>query len=909
MEKTNKEGWIVSGLLVIALAIGLLTFLGVKAPVQTAYASPISANNVYYYDDIEHEEKTFAEELPAGYTFSDGVLTVGSTSTHDYQIWTDGDGDLTIVFERDYGGDANYNSSNYNDIFIDVTANSGILTLTSTSNVNVTLAGLGSSSKLYVLGKVNLNIIGPDYAGSMTGRYGSCLVYCGGNMYVEGNASFTAKDPNLHERTKTNSEYAIVKLGCLVLNTTGCFKAGLYETSTTTDVAYALNIIDGGYISYSKCDNGFVLYANSSSKFIDAYDYYVGDEYLTIEENDEGKRELTIRECIISFNANGGSGEMENELKTKGNYTLPSCTFTPPSGKQFLCWAKNSTTGTQYNSGTQYNVNDDVTFYAIWEENAHEHSMQAYVENPATCTATGNSAYWYCTGCEKYFSDAEGNTEITLEATVISATGHTPSDWQITVPATCTAAGSKHKFCTVCEAELEVEEIPVIDHTPGEWEIVIPATCTEPGTEHKICIVCGIELDAEAIDTTDHTPGEWIITTPATCTEPGSKHKICTVCEAELEVEAIAASGHNYEESITVPTCLDQGYTTHTCSRCADSYVDTYVNALGHIEVTDAAVSPTCTATGLTEGKHCSRCETILVKQAVVNALGHIEVTDAAVSPTCTATGLTEGKHCSRCETILVKQAVVNALGHNFGDWAVTKEAQPGVKGEGTRTCARCGATEKREIAALPYVPTTTDDGEKVYNETVTEEAKDVTELFKQAKAEEGTVEIKATTENNKEIAIVFDNNAVKAIGDANVTISAKVSTENLTVENAELVFEVTVAGATFENGKATVAIPFEKEVPAGKVGKVYYIDDQGNKTDMNATFENGKVIFTTNHFSTYAVMFEDASVITPEKAGLSGGAIAGIVIGCFFGLLLIACVVLFLLHKKGIVNIPFLKK
>ena len=270
---------------------------------------------------------------------------------------------------------------------------------------------------------------------------------------------------------------------------------------------------------------------------------------------------------------------------------------------------------------------------------------------------------------------------------------------------------------------------------------------------------------------------------------------------------------------------------------------------------------------------------------------------------------MTEGKHCSRCETILVKQAVVNALGHNFGDWAVTKEAQPGVKGEGTRTCARCGATEKREIAALPYVPTTTDDGEKVYNETVTEEAKDVTELFKQAKAEEGTVEIKATTENNKEIAIVFDNNAVKAIGDANVTISAKVSTENLTVENAELVFEVTVAGATFENGKATVAIPFEKEVPAGKVGKVYYIDDQGNKTDMNATFENGKVIFTTNHFSTYAVMFEDASVITPEKAGLSGGAIAGIVIGCFFGLLLIACVVLFLLHKKGIVNIPFLKK
>ena len=69
-----------------------------------------------------------------------------------------------------------------------------------------------------------------------------------------------------------------------------------------------------------------------------------------------------------------------------------------------------------------------------------------------------------------------------------------------------------------------------------------------------------------------------------------------------------------------------------------------------------------------------------------------------------------------------------------------------------------------------------------------------------------------------------------------------------------------------------------------------------------------GKIVFTTNHFSTYAVLFEDAAV-APEKNGLSGGAIAGIVIGCFFGLLIIACAVLFILHKKGIVHIAFIDK
>ncbi|MBP5610692.1 MAG: hypothetical protein J6X72_05085 [Clostridia bacterium] len=198
----------------------------------------------------------------------------------------------------------------------------------------------------------------------------------------------------------------------------------------------------------------------------------------------------------------------------------------------------------------------------------------------------------------------------------------------------------------------------------------------------------------------------------------------------------------------------------------------------------------------------------------------------------------------------------------------------------------------------MPYVPII-DDGEKVYSETVTEDAKDVTALFSQAKAEAGTVKIQAD-----ELVIVFDNDAVNAIGTSAVSISAKVSTENLTVENAELVLEVTLTGATFEGGKATVSIPFAQEVPAGKVAKVYYIADEGTRTDMNAVFADGKTTFTTNHFSTYAIVLEDA-----PATGLSAGAIAGIVIGSVVLLLIIACAVLFILNKKGIIHLAFLDK
>ncbi len=79
------------------------------------------------------------------------------------------------------------------------------------------------------------------------------------------------------------------------------------------------------------------------------------------------------------------------------------------------------------------------------------------------------------------------------------------------------------------------------------------------------------------------------------------------------------------------------------------------------------------------------------------------EVVDEAVAPTCTATGLTEGKKCSVCDEIIVEQTVVNALGHSFGEWIVEKEAEYQVAGSETRTCATCKETETRVIPAIPY--------------------------------------------------------------------------------------------------------------------------------------------------------------------------------------------------------------
>ena len=86
-----------------------------------------------------------------------------------------------------------------------------------------------------------------------------------------------------------------------------------------------------------------------------------------------------------------------------------------------------------------------------------------------------------------------------------------------------------------------------------------------------------------------------------------------------------------------------------------------------HTVVTDTAVTATCTATGLTEGSHCSVCGEVIVAQNIIPMTEHTAVVDAAVAATATTDGLTEGSHCSVCGTVLVAQEVIPALGEQGG--------------------------------------------------------------------------------------------------------------------------------------------------------------------------------------------------------------------------------------------------
>jgi len=448
-------------------------------------------------------------------------------------------------------------------------------------------------------------------------------------------------------------------------------------------------------------------------------------------------------EYIVRFNANGGGGTMADVTGVSGSYTLPSCGFTEPEGKQFKGWST-SADGSVI-SGTTYEVSSDTTFYAIWEskeysiivtdgkatigagseiskaaqgttitltanaapdgkvfdkwvvesgnttlEDAnsetttfimpdsevsvkatytipHTHTYDQEIQKPETlksaadctndavyfkscscgeisttetftaagtqlghawasdwskdtdnhwkecsrchekkdeaahdygsdnicdtcgydktvphthnltlvpakaptCTEKGNTAYYTCDGCDKWFEDATGASEITDKTSVIlAATGHSASDWK--------SDNTDHwKECTVVGCGVIIEGSKAA-HTAGEWIIDTPATATTSGSKHKECTVCGYTMATETIpatgggehthsygsewkndadnhwhecscgdkkDTAAHTAGEWIIDTPATATTDGSKHKECTVCGYTMATETIPATG------------------------------------------------------------------------------------------------------------------------------------------------------------------------------------------------------------------------------------------------------------------------------------------------------------------------------------------------------------------------------
>ena len=599
-------------------------------------------------------------------------------------------------------------------------------------------------------------------------------------------------------------------------------------------------------------------------------------------------------EYTVRFNANGGGGTMADVTGVSGSYTLPSCGFTEPEGKQFKGWST-SADGSVI-SGTTYEVSSDTTFYAIWEskeysiivtdgkatigagseiskaaqgttitltanaapdgkvfdkwvvesgnttlEDAnsetttfimpdsevsvkatytipHTHTYDQEIQKPETlksaadctndavyfkscscgeisttetftaagtqlghawasdwskdtdnhwkecsrchekkdeaahdygsdnicdtcgydktvphthnltlvpakaptCTEKGNTAYYTCDGCDKWFEDATGASEITDKTSVIlAATGHSASDWK--------SDNTDHwKECTVVGCGVIIEGSKAA-HTAGEWIIDTPATATTSGSKHKECTVCGYTMATETIpatgggehthsygsewkndadnhwhecscgdkkDTAAHTAGEWIIDTPATATADGTKHKECTVCGYTMATETIPATGggeHTHSYGSEWKNDADNHW--HECS-CGDKK-----DTAAHTASEWIIDTPATDTTSGSKHKECTVCGYTMTTETIP-ATGGGEHTHSYGSEW----KYNADNHWHECSC----GDKADKAAHDF-KWVVDKEATATKKGSKHEECKVCGY--KKAAVEIPATGTPTEPG------------------------------------------------------------------------------------------------------------------------------------------------------------------------------------------------------
>ena len=253
-----------------------------------------------------------------------------------------------------------------------------------------------------------------------------------------------------------------------------------------------------------------------------------------------------------------------------------------------------------------------------------------------TCTNTGLSEGKQCSLCN----------EILVSQETLAAKGHAYG-----AAATCTAP----QTCTVCGTVL----VGATGHTETTLSYVAP-TCTQSGlTAGKKCIICGTTTVAQQTIAANEHSYTSVVTAP-NCTSGGYTTYTCH-CGYSYVGNETSKLGHSYNSVVTAPSCTNDGYTTHTCSRCNHSYNDSTVTAPGHKydnacdtscnkcgavraithAYTSLTTNPTCTAQGYTTHT-CSVCGSSYL-DAYVNALGHKDTNkDHICDNGC---GITQGEH------------------------------------------------------------------------------------------------------------------------------------------------------------------------------------------------------------------------------------------------------------------------
>ena len=399
-----------------------------------------------------------------------------------------------------------------------------------------------------------------------------------------------------------------------------------------------------------------------------------------------------------------------------------------------------------------------------------------------------------------------------------------------------------HWLVPSCSHEGEKKDVTVHQYTPSVTE----PTCTEDGYTTYTC-VCGRSYVGDEVDASGHEYN-------GAYGYNGSEHWRKASCGHDGETSVPEA--HNFTSTVTNPTCTEKGYTTYSCA-CGYSYVSDFVDENGHSVPWQKGPS------------------------VISNPLN------------CEYTVSYSGE-CSVCHTQQTKTETVEQ--HSFY-WEVVTTATCGGGGKKVQICA----SEECKFHSVENPNATMDYTDAENHVWVVESENGSVITYKCQNHPDKTKTVASSTGNKAEgvdvgavdevnvsnISIGFDDDVkgnAELSGGVSVGVetlegSAKedaMSSANLSEEQKSLIgdkpiydFSVVtkVEGDDKEisdlGGYVTVKIPYEIKVgdnPDKII--VWYINEEENKIEsIDAVYENGYVVFKTDHFSYYV-----PAELTPEQ-------------------------------------------
>ena len=317
----------------------------------------------------------------------------------------------------------------------------------------------------------------------------------------------------------------------------------------------------------------------------------------------------------VTYHANGGTGAPSSQVKDYGVALTLSTVKPTRTGYTFLGWGTSaSATTATYQPGGSYTANASITLYAVWKANTYTVTYNANGGSnaPAAQTKIHDVALTLSTTKPTrtnyeflgWSTSATATTATYQPGGTYTGNGNVTlyAVWKLILRPTLQVGTASAKAGESVTVSVNIADNPGIrsftlgfDYDTSRLKLVSAIgnsalggaysfrdekliwTSTQ-GSKHNgtlLILQFNVLATAQAGDasvTLTYNPGD--------IRGNDLEEVDFTICAGKVTVTQ--EHTHSYTSVVTSPTCTAQGYTTHTCTTCSSSYIDTYTNALGH---------------------------------------------------------------------------------------------------------------------------------------------------------------------------------------------------------------------------------------------------------------------------------------------------------------------------------------